>query len=281
MRFLRYWLQRFINGWLRNKALRTLIIFKGATKLGISLRRQQSSLKEFSTRQYFAIQDKLNWRDCIERVLATPKVQELLANRLHHYGQILNKWLLCLRSCWCVHRCPEKLGLTFLVDQSLMQIPNGWRIRDNQIYTFARDSPHDPRSSDHSGRWSCYILFMQALTAPIKLGSFIMDAAVPTNQMSAGWSGGNWFALKLSEVTELSRLAGKKAGSRSPIGRMNANQQTPENVSVPGWICNHLWKISNDWFRRCWLCCLVKCLLLALPFEGKREPSQRSDRPDS
>ena len=95
-----------------------------ATKLAVSiLQTAKQPEKIFQHGRYFAIpgQTKLE-KDCIERVLATPKVQELLANRPSPLWPDLEQMAVMPKGSlgWCVHRRLEKLGLSFLVDQSLI-----------------------------------------------------------------------------------------------------------------------------------------------------------------
>ena len=95
-----------------------------AAKLGISiLQTAKQPEKIFQHGKYFGIpgQTKLE-KDCIERVLATPKVQELLANRPSPLWPDLEQLAAMPKGSlgWCVHRRLEKLGISFLVDQSLI-----------------------------------------------------------------------------------------------------------------------------------------------------------------
>ena len=97
---------------------------KRATKLAVSiLQTAKQPEKIFQHGRYFAIpgQTKLE-KDCIERVLAIPKVQELLANRPSPLWPDLEQMAAMPKGSlgWCVHRRLEKLGLSFLVDQSLI-----------------------------------------------------------------------------------------------------------------------------------------------------------------
>ena len=113
---------------------------KGATKLGISiLQTAKQPERIFQHGRYFAIpgQTKLE-RDCIERVLATSKVQELLANRPSPLWPDLEQMAAMPKGSlgWCVHRRLEKLGLSFLVDQSL--IPESQTDEEFAITRFIR-----------------------------------------------------------------------------------------------------------------------------------------------
>ena len=97
---------------------------KSATKLAVSiLQTAKQPEKIFQHGRYFAIpgQTKLE-KDCIERVLATPKVQELLLNRPSPLWPDVEQMAAMPKGSlgWCVHRRLEKLGLSFLVDQSLI-----------------------------------------------------------------------------------------------------------------------------------------------------------------
>jgi len=97
----------------------------GATKLGISiLQTAKQPERIFQHGRYLGIpgNTKLQ-KDCIERILATPKVQELLVNRPSLLWPDLEQMAAMPKGSlgWCVHRRLEKLGISFLVDQS--QIP--------------------------------------------------------------------------------------------------------------------------------------------------------------
>ena len=98
---------------------------KGVTKLGISiLQTAKQPERVFQHGRYFGIpgNTKLQ-KDVIERILATPKVQELLANRPSPIWPDLEQMAAMPKGSlgWCVHRRLEKLGISFLIDQS--QIP--------------------------------------------------------------------------------------------------------------------------------------------------------------
>ena len=98
---------------------------EGVTKLGISiLQTAKQPERIFQSGRYLGIpgNTKLQ-RDAIERILATPKVQELLANRpSSRWPDLEQMAAMPKRSLgWCVHRRLEKLGISFFIDQS--QIP--------------------------------------------------------------------------------------------------------------------------------------------------------------
>ena len=98
---------------------------EGAAKLGISiLQTAKQPERIFQHGRYLGIpgSTKLQ-KDCIERILATPKVQELLANRPSPLWPDLEQMAAMPKGSlgWCVHRRLEKLEISFLVDQS--QIP--------------------------------------------------------------------------------------------------------------------------------------------------------------
>jgi ubiquinone biosynthesis protein Coq4 len=98
---------------------------EAATKLAVSiLQTAKEPDKVFQHGRYLGIpgNTKLQ-KDCIERILATPKVQELLANRPSPLWPDLEQMAAMPKGSlgWCVHRRLEKLGISFLVDQS--QIP--------------------------------------------------------------------------------------------------------------------------------------------------------------
>ena len=97
---------------------------KSATKLAVSiLQTAKQPEKIFQHGRYFGIPGKTKLeKDCIERVLATPKVQELLLNRPSPLWSDVEQMAAMPKGSlgWCVHRRLEKLGLSFLVDQSLI-----------------------------------------------------------------------------------------------------------------------------------------------------------------
>ena len=98
---------------------------EGATKLGLSiLQTAKQPEKVFQHGRYFGIpgNTKLQ-KDCMDRILDTPKVQNLLANRPSQIWPDLEQMAAMPQGSlgWCVHRRLEKLGICFLVDQS--QIP--------------------------------------------------------------------------------------------------------------------------------------------------------------
>ena len=98
---------------------------EGVTKLGISiLQTAKQPERIFRSGRYLGIpgSSKLQ-KDVIERILATPSVQELLANRPSPRWPDLEQMAAMPKGSlgWCVHRRLEQLGISFLVDQS--QIP--------------------------------------------------------------------------------------------------------------------------------------------------------------
>ena len=98
---------------------------EGVTKLGISiLQTAKQPERIFQHSRYFGIpgNTKLQ-KECIERILATPKVKNLLANRPSQKWPDLEQMADMPKGSlgWCVHRRLEKLGISFLVDQ--LQIP--------------------------------------------------------------------------------------------------------------------------------------------------------------
>jgi ubiquinone biosynthesis protein COQ4 len=98
---------------------------KGAAKLGISiLQTAKQPHKAFQHGRYFGIpgNTKLE-KDILERALATPKVQALLANRPSQIWPDLEQMAAMPQGSlgWCVQRRLEKLGISFLVNQA--QVP--------------------------------------------------------------------------------------------------------------------------------------------------------------
>ena len=98
---------------------------EGVTKLGISiLQTAKQPERIFQHGRYFGIpgNTKLE-KGCVERILASTKVQELLVNRPSPLWPDLEQMAAMPKGSlgWCVHRRLEKLGISFLVDQ--LQIP--------------------------------------------------------------------------------------------------------------------------------------------------------------
>ena len=98
---------------------------KGVTKLGISiLQTAKQPERVFQHGRYLGIPGCTRLqKDAIERILATPKVKELLANRPSSQWPDLEQMAAMPKGSlgWCVHRRLEMLGISFLVEQS--QIP--------------------------------------------------------------------------------------------------------------------------------------------------------------
>ena len=94
----------------------------GATKLGLSiLQTAKQPDKIFQHGRYFGIPgDTKLQKDILERALATPKIQTLLANRPSQLWPGLEQMAAMPKGSlgWCVHRRLEKLGISFLVNQS-------------------------------------------------------------------------------------------------------------------------------------------------------------------
>jgi len=111
---------------------------EGATKLGISiLQTAKQPEKAFQHGRYFGIpaNTKLH-KDCVERILATPKVQNLIANRPSQIWPDLVQMAAMPKGSlgWCVHRRLERLGISFLVNQS--QVPESQNV-DEYVATRA------------------------------------------------------------------------------------------------------------------------------------------------
>ena len=105
---------------------------QGATKLGLSiLQTAKQPEKVFQHGRYFGIpgNTKLQ-KDCMDRILDTPKVQNLLANRPSQIWPDLEQMAAMPKGSlgWCVQRRLEKLGISFLVNQS--QVPESQNIED-------------------------------------------------------------------------------------------------------------------------------------------------------
>ena len=95
---------------------------KGATKLGVSiLQTAKQPEKVFQHGRYFGIPGNTKLQqECMQRILATPKVQNLLANRPSSLWPDLDQMSAMPKGSlgWCVQRRLQKLGLSFLVNQS-------------------------------------------------------------------------------------------------------------------------------------------------------------------
>ena len=95
---------------------------KDATKLGVSiLQTAKQPDKIFQHGRYFGIPGTTNLsKECADRILASPKVQTLVANRPSLTWPSLEQMAaMPIGSLgWCVQRRLEKLELSFLVNQS-------------------------------------------------------------------------------------------------------------------------------------------------------------------
>jgi len=95
---------------------------KDATKLGVSiLQTAKQPDKIFQHGLYFGIPGTTNLsKECADRILASPKVQTLVANRPSLTWPSLEQMAaMPIGSLgWCVQRRLEKLELSFLVDNS-------------------------------------------------------------------------------------------------------------------------------------------------------------------
>ena len=95
---------------------------KDATKLGVSiLQTAKDPDKAFQHGRYFGIPGTTNLsKECADRILASPKVQTLVANRPSLTWPSLEQMAaMPIGSLgWCVQRRLEKLELSFLVDNS-------------------------------------------------------------------------------------------------------------------------------------------------------------------
>ena len=112
---------------------------ESATKLAVSiLQTAKEPEKVFQHGRYFGISGstKLH-QECMERILATPKVQNLLANRPSSTWPDLEQMAAMPKGSlgWCVQRRLEKLNLSFLVDQS--QVPES---QNDEDFVFIRSA---------------------------------------------------------------------------------------------------------------------------------------------
>ena len=95
--------------------------------------------KVFQHGRYFAIPGNTKLQqECMQRILATPKVQNLLANRPSSLWPDLDQMSAMPKGSlgWCVQRRLQKLGLSFLVNQS--QVPESQEDLDFVISRSAR-----------------------------------------------------------------------------------------------------------------------------------------------
>ncbi|MDA7685254.1 Coq4 family protein [bacterium] len=95
---------------------------KDATKLGVSiLQTAKQPDRIFQHGRYFGIPGNTKLQqECMERIMDTPKVQNLLANRPSSIWPSLEQMAaMPIGSLgWCVQLRLQKLGLSFLVNQS-------------------------------------------------------------------------------------------------------------------------------------------------------------------
>ena len=95
---------------------------KDATKLGVSiLQTAKQPDKIFQHGRYFGIPGNTKLQqECMERIMDTPKVQNLLANRPSSIWPDLEQMAAMPKGSlgWCVQLRLQKLGFSFLVNQS-------------------------------------------------------------------------------------------------------------------------------------------------------------------
>ena len=95
---------------------------KDATKLGVSiLQTAKQPDKIFQHGRYFGIPGNTKLQqECMERIMDTPKVQNLLANRPSSMWPDLEQMARMPKGSlgWCVQLRLKKLGLSFLVNES-------------------------------------------------------------------------------------------------------------------------------------------------------------------
>ena len=95
---------------------------KDATKLGVSiLQTAKQPDRIFQHGRYFGIPGNTKLQqECMERIMDTPKVQDLLANRPSSMWPDLEQMAAMPKGSlgWCVQLRLQKLGLSFLVSQS-------------------------------------------------------------------------------------------------------------------------------------------------------------------
>ena len=111
---------------------------EGVTKLGISILQTAKQPERIGkSGRYLGIPGNTQLqKDAIERILATPPVQELLANRPSPRWPDLEQMAAMPKGSlgWCVQRRLEKLGISFLVDQT--QIPES---QTDEEFAITRD----------------------------------------------------------------------------------------------------------------------------------------------
>ena len=111
---------------------------EGVTKLGISILQTAKQPERIGkSGRYLGIPGNTQLqKDAIERILATPTVQELLANRPSPRWPDLEQMAAMPEGSlgWCVQRRLEKLGISFLVDQT--QIPE---FQTDEEFAITRD----------------------------------------------------------------------------------------------------------------------------------------------
>lgn len=95
---------------------------EGVTKLGISiLQTAKDPERSFHHGRYLGIPGSTDLqKDAVDRIFAMPQVQELLANRPSAQWPDLEQMAAMPKGSlgWCVHRRLEKLGISFLIDES-------------------------------------------------------------------------------------------------------------------------------------------------------------------
>ena len=113
---------------------------KDATKLGVSiLQTAKQPDKIFQHGRYFGIPGNTKLQqECMERIMDTPKVQNLLANRPSWIWPSLEQMAaMPIGSLgWCVQLRLQKLGLSFLVDNS--KIPESPTEMENAVVRSVR-----------------------------------------------------------------------------------------------------------------------------------------------
>ena len=107
---------------------------QGVTKLGISILQTAKQPERIGkSGRYLGIPGNTQLqKDAAERILATPTVQELLANRPSPRWPDLEHMAAMPKGSlgWCVQRRLEKLGISFLVDQT--QIPESQTMKNSR-----------------------------------------------------------------------------------------------------------------------------------------------------
>ena len=201
---------------------------KGVTKLGISiLQTAKQPERVFQHGRYLGIPGSTRLqKDAIERILATPKVKELLANRPSSQWPDLEQMAAMPKGSlgWCVHRRLEMLGISFLVEQ--LQIPES-QTDEEFALTRAGCMTFTIRFLVFQSQLPVKLprqRFMRAHTTPTEIGTLsrMLCGAYEPSERRLIWDAIGFGIAVGQKVPELFSPVGKRAGKgRLPIGRRN------------------------------------------------------------